>query len=284
MTQWKPKFVPATEQRGLPDLNPPPLEVEGGGGTVPHIYYARRDTHPTQPGWIINRDSHPIQQAKYIKGGWTPREEFGSFVYGMFGNDQVKDANGVLFDSAKEPYRVFFQRGGAEHMPVDQVIAYGWHITPPYKGVKFPQVDNLDIPRFQCAECPHRPFVASIHLKTHLESTHKYTRMELIQYANDEDISWERRIEHHEQVAAAEAEPETFPDLNLSDDPVLETETVLSCDDCDYTTPADSKQHKTALRMHRRIHASPEPEPVAAGVSEETTHGHDANLPGDGTV
>jgi|TARA_R110000824_G_scaffold10817_6_gene47363 hypothetical protein len=279
MTQWKPQYVPAAEQSGVPDLNPPPMETEGVRGSDPHIYMARRRSHPTQPGWIIPRDSTANQQAKYIKAGWEPLEQYGSFVYGQFGNDAVKDVNGVHFDSSKENYKVFFQRGGAPAMPVDQVIAYGWHLRPPYKGVVFPQLEGLNIPSFQCEECDHAPFVATTHLKIHLESTHNYTRMELTAYAKDIGISWERRVEEHEKPNLEKAEPFsslgeiTGPELN-EEKPVSE---ILSCDECDYQTNADHSRPSQALAMHQRKHASPAPELVVAGVSEETTHGLDAN-------
>ena len=265
MTQWKPTLVEDTA-RGIPKLNPTPLDEVATRGSDPWMYYARRDTHPSQPGWIYCKPSTPNDRAKFVRVGWVPLDQYGSFIYGQRGNTEVKDANGVMFGSSDENYRVFFQKGGAPVMPVDQVIAYGWHRQAPYANddgtpMDFPQLAGLDIPEYQCLECNHAPYVATAHLRTHLLQTHQYSRIELNSYAQDSGVTWERRPNQHETPST----PAAAPAPTLTHVALLR----LCCDECDFQTPADSKRPSQSLRMHQRKHASP----VLAGVSEETTHG-----------
>lgn len=266
MTQWKPKLI-QDEQSGIPDLFPTETPAEGPRGSDPWMYYARRATHPTEPGWIFPRETTPNYRAKYMKAGWVPLDQFGTFVYGLWGNIAVQDVAGVHFDSSRENYRVFFQKNGAEHMPVDQVIAFGWHLDPPYKQITFPQLEGLEIPVFQCLDCNHAPFAASAHLRIHLLSTHNYSRTELNVYAEEAGLTWSRR--HGDREIAPEAPVLPMPAIDLTPT----TPTAMSCSECDFVTKSSSKRPKSSLRMHMRTHASPEPELVAVGVSEETTQG-----------
>lgn len=258
MTQWRPKLIESEDQRGVPDLNPPPMQRKEQKGSDPWMYYARRATHPTEPGWIYPKDANSHHRSKFMKVGWIPLDQFGSFIYGQLGNDQVLDANGNLFDSSRENYRVFFQKGGAPHMPVDQVIAFGWHRRLPYKQVVFPQLEGLDIPEFQCLECTHAPFVATSHLRVHLMQTHGYSRTELNVYAQDAGLTWERRIAQHER-AMADPEP-TVADMTPAG-PV-----PLTCDQCDFTTP-EGKNPGISLSAHKRKKHVESPALVVAGAS-----------------
>jgi hypothetical protein len=244
MTDWRPKLV-QNDQDGLPDLNAAPVQKAEQKGSDPWMYYARRANHPTEPGWIYTKDANSHHRAKYMKVGWVPLDQFGTFIYGQLGNDAIVDTNGNIFDSSRENYRVFFQNGGAAHMPVDQVISYGWHRRPPYRQVTFPQLEGLTIPDFQCLECTHAPFVATAHLRTHLMQTHGYSRTELNVYAQDAGLTWERRVAEHEKASAKV--PEAVADLTPTD-PV-----PLTCDVCDWTTP-QGKKPIPSLRMHKRKH------------------------------
>ena len=238
--QWQAPIPQNEGAGGIPTLNPSALDVEKDPSD-PSMYYRRRSDHPTQSNWIIMKSAQPANRAKFMKVGWVPLDEYGTFIHAQ----RSTDANGVAFDATREKWRVIFQRDGAKAFPLDQVIAYRWHARPPYKEVVFPQLEGVSVPQFDCPQCSWSHVEAS-YLKTHLEVAHAYTRTEIVAYSKDSGIVFERRTAKPEEVKAPVV-------LEMTSEPP----STLRCDQCDYETKTESKRPEQALRMHKRTHKLP---------------------------
>jgi hypothetical protein len=116
--------------------------------------------------------------------GFDFLSHYGTTIYDQPGNKSTRDINGVLFSNVEEPYRLFFQKDGAKEFPVSQIIAYRWHIRPPYRQVSFPQLDGVQVYDLFCPECDTGVF-SSIeeqeavellrqHLTTNANAAHSY--------------------------------------------------------------------------------------------------------------
>ena len=122
-----------------------------------HIYYRQPN------GWITFGAATMIERAKFQAEGWQPLTDYPSFD---FANVWASD----------NPHVTLFQFGGAKEMPLDQIIAHGYHFWPPlvptcrqprtekhshsracYIGarpVEFPQLEGMELPeRPVCRFC-----------------------------------------------------------------------------------------------------------------------------------
>ena len=156
----------------IPSLYPDVVERTTPPGKGEHGYYKRRSD-----GWIITAGVWPTYKADMNFKGLDFLSRYGTFVYGTPWGDTNKDRRGVPFNTLAEPWRFILQSpGGAEEFPISQVIAYRWHIRPPYREVKFPQLEGVDVFDFFCPECEKGIFSsvdmqeAVDMLRTHLTS------------------------------------------------------------------------------------------------------------------
>ena len=235
-TQWQ---APIEQKAAapVPTMNPSELDAKEVP-TDPSMYYRARADHPSMPGWILMKQAAPQNRARFVQYGWTPLDEFGTFIHAQ----KSKDANGVKFNSTNHGnWRVLFQRGGASMFPVDQIVAYGWHLRPPFKEAVFPQMADVEVPEFLCPQCS-KSYPDATYLKTHLVSRHDYTRMEIVAYAKDSGITFERH--------GARPAPEPVPKVLDMTTPPAER---LSCDQCGFVTKEDSKRPKQSLSTHQRM-------------------------------
>lgn len=140
-------------------------------------------------GWIAPAQSAPNYYASKLRRAWTPLPQYGTFT----GGEGSTDTRGIPFDAHVEMWRVIFQKGGADAFPIDQIIAYNWHLAPPYAGVTFPQMEGVEVPQIDCPECDLVPCHDVADLATHLRIGHKYTRSDLKVYGDEIGIKFDRK-------------------------------------------------------------------------------------------
>lgn len=138
-----------------PSLYPEVAEVKTPPGRGEHGYYRKAGN-----GWIVTAPIwHTFRADMEYKGcEFLPR--YGAFTIDQPWGTPNKDATGARFNSALEPWRIIFQKGGAKEFPVEQVIAFRWHINSPYAEVKFPQLEGVEVHDLWCPECESVVFSA----------------------------------------------------------------------------------------------------------------------------
>lgn len=144
-------------------------------GTLPGIYWRKSD------GWITH-SFHPesTQGKRHISvKHWEPLKRYPRVLH------EVEYA---------QPFVALFRAGGEVEFPPEQIIAYGWDLTPPIvldckgldefehpehdescmKIVRFPQLAGVEVKRFKCELCPpgRAGFLTEGHLKAHTEVMH----------------------------------------------------------------------------------------------------------------
>lgn len=181
-----------------PSLYPEPYDAPEPPGRGRHGYYKKPD------GWIVVAATTPSNRRDYEYKGFIYLPQYGEFVNGSAqprAAAKERDARGNPWNPALEPWRLIFQRGGAKEFPVDQIIAYRWHIHPPYREVQFPQLAGNEITNYGCPECDKgifssvNPREAALMLRTHLTSAidgqHKYTPADLNALGKEWGIDFE---------------------------------------------------------------------------------------------
>lgn len=129
----------------------------------------REDGEPIPGGgFIVIGPAWPVEVARQYEKGMRRLRRYGEFP--------LRDLR-ARWNSLQEPYRLLFARGGAHEFSIEQVIAHKWHVKPPYKGVRFPQLENalatgeLAPEDLQAVKCPYpgcgRTFANEEHLKKH---------------------------------------------------------------------------------------------------------------------
>lgn len=156
-----------------PTLYPEPIEVAAPPGKGKHGYYRKPD------GWIVVAATTPTNRADYEYKGFIRLSKYPEFNNGSAqprAQAKERDARGNPWNPALEPWRLIFQLDGAKEFPIDQVVAYRWHIRPPYREVTFPQLEGVEITNYGCPECERglfsstNPNEAAQMLRTHLTS------------------------------------------------------------------------------------------------------------------
>ena len=239
-----------------PTLFPTDLDNPEPPGRGKHGYYRRGDT-----GWVTVGATTPANRGHYEYKGFVFLSQYGEFVNGTAGGaKKERDARGALWNPADEPWRLIFQRGGAKEFPVSQIIAYRWHVRPPYKEVTFPQLESVKVYDFQCPECTRGLFSSTVEadavaqLKVHLTSgvnnQHSYTPTDLRALAQEWGLDFEsRRIGTNPVRRVHDQTPE--PDA-----PELTPVTLLSCEECGWAPKPDAKKPEFALMLHKRSHGT----------------------------
>lgn len=178
-----------------PTLYPTPADVEVRGGKGLHGYYRNK------AGWIVVQSTTPANKEATIYKGGTFLNKYGEFTNGTSGaNPRERDDRGMPWNPADEPWRLIFQRGGAIEFPLEQVLAYHWHINPPYREVEFPQLADLNVTDYFCPECEKGVFSSSeppeaaemlrIHLTSGIDRRHEYRTEDLTLLGEREGIDF----------------------------------------------------------------------------------------------
>lgn len=138
------------QQQGAPSTN----------RNINDIYWRKPD------GWITvgpnaqsGVDGRPLTAQSDTKRrlGWEPLIQY-SFTDRVSDKTGQRDTIELTTDRLNTPDKFywFFVNGGAPLFPIDQIVAYHWHITPPFELPKtvFPQLDEYDVPEpHHCPAC-----------------------------------------------------------------------------------------------------------------------------------
>ena len=217
-----------------PSMFPEVRELNAPPGKGKHGYYKNIR------GWIVIQSTTPSNRTGTEYKGGRFLSQYGEFV--MDTNDprgapKAQDAKGNPWNSAVEPWRVIFQLGGAKEFPIDQIIAYRWHIRPPYREAVFPQLSETKVYDFFCPECDDRVFSspnereAVFQLRTHLTSgintAHGYRPEDLRALGEQEGIDFfSNRVGTRGIRRSADA-PAAVTEETVAEPSPLESTTVL---------------------------------------------------------
>jgi hypothetical protein len=202
------------------------------------MYYRKPD------GWIVPAQSAPNYFAGKIGRKFTPLPQYGTFTPG----EMSEDTRGIPFNAHAEPWRVIFQNNGAEAFPVEQIVAYNWHLSPPYAGVSFPQMEGVEVPEMYCPECDIMPCHDIADLAVHLRIGHKYTRADLTAYGNEIGIKFDRKRTRVKLPPGLETK---LAKIEATESPPLERGEVCGLDGCNWAVPKNSEKPKGAMEWHR---------------------------------
>ena len=255
-----------------PTLYPEPIEAHAPPGRGRHGYYRKTN------GWIGVGSTTPSNRADYEYKGFTFLSRYAEFTNGSAQPRAVareRDAKGNPWNPALEPWRLIFQLGGAHEFPVEQIIAYRWHIRPPYREVKFPQLAGVEITNYGCPECDKgvfssvNPREAAIQLRTHLTSRsngqHSYTPADLRELGKEWDIDFESARSGRRTVTVEEPEevvPVEIPDMKPPGKD-------YTCGACGYAPTG--KAPWLALRNHKcTVGVLPEQDAALKGATDGT--------------
>lgn len=224
-------------------------------------------------GWVIAGPGWPQEYAKRIRHGWQHLGAYGSFVPGHLS----RDTRGAAFSAAREGWRVGFQTdsdGFAKEFPVEQIIAYGWHITPPYREVKFPQLDGIEIETFECPECVRLPFSLASSLATHLRIGHDYSRTDLTEYGREMDIDFTQKGSREQERELREIAQRNLAEAGLT----LSNEFVCDVPGCGWAVPEVKTNKKQSLAAHKRFKHERARVPDEESAPEGSEHYGDASV------
>lgn len=213
-----------TQFLDAPSLYPEIVERATPPAKGEHSYYRRKSD-----GWILTAGAWQSMKADMEFKGLEYLPKYGVFTYGTPWGDTNKDRTGRDFNVLSEPWRLIFQTpGGADEFPVSQIIAYRWHIRPPYREVKFTQLQGLEVFDYFCPECENGIFSAvdqqdaMEQLRTHLTSrtneSHSYRPEDLRALGAELGIDFfapRRRRGARVAPPAFESEPQPEP-IDLS--------------------------------------------------------------------
>ena len=231
-----------------PTLYPEIHEVQAPAGKGLHGYYRKKN------GWVTTGPTTDSNRADFEYMGHTFLAQYGQFK-NVDDLTHERDINGVGWNSFKEPWRRLFQLGGAKEFPLDQIIAYHWHIKPPYREVNFPQAKGVKIYDLFCPECDNGIFsslneadaarMLRQHLMSKINDAHSY-RVEDFQKLGEEwgiDF-FNQRVGQRAVRRAVEDEAEVS--LETPEAPQF-SESAFICPDCDYE--AETARQLSGHRM-----------------------------------
>lgn len=93
-------------------------------------------------GEICASPNWPSEYMQRVDEGWTSLRKYGEFVLQQTG-----------WNVTREPFRLIFMNGGAKEFSPEQIVSHNWHKRPPYKGIKFPQLDMDFVADTTCKFC-----------------------------------------------------------------------------------------------------------------------------------
>ena len=221
----------------IPTLYPDIVEAPSAPGRGAHGYYRRAPSGP-RGGWIMAIGAWPSFRSDMEYKGNIFLQRYGTWVMpGPGAGSTVTDLKGVRFNPGDEPWRLIFQHGGAHEFPLSQIIAYRWHITPPYREVVFPQLEGVKVYDLFCPECETGTFSSVVqgeavdmlrqHLVSKVNTSHQY-RPEDFRALGEEygiDFFAPRRGRRDASTGSLAPEPVETPAF------VAEA-TIFRCNDC----------------------------------------------------
>ncbi len=227
------------------ELNPSPVEVSGQVDPSLACYWRRPDDGTPRARWITSGQHNASAFMHNARKGMVPLLEYGVFKSSVASSDK----NGHPWNAHAEPWRLIFQMGGAREFPASQVIAYRWHIQPPYGGVNFPQLEGMDIDIIECPECEKGIFAYAYDLGQHLRLGHAWSPAELREYGREVSLSFAR------QRTARAARPLAVPVKIIEEleEQVIPRDKEYACSDCDWAPVKGNKNPRLALSGHRRM-------------------------------
>lgn len=202
---------------------PPPAPIPAGwmnqrpttarNRNINPIYWKKADW---EGGWIIVGPGLETAQAdRWQKKGRKPLLEY-SYTDKVNPRTQIRETIELNADRLGSTYRWYwlFKNGGAKVFPIEQIVAYHWHIEPPYGLPKsvFPQLEEWDVPEpFWCAACPGKinPLNSESELLTHAMITHRMTLQQardLLPFAHERPRDRGAVLAIRKKVKAIEAE------------------------------------------------------------------------------
>ena len=212
-----------------PTLYPEVQTVRSPVGRGLHGYYRKPN------GWIVVASTTSSNRQDYEYKGFTFLSRYGQFKNdGDAGGQTLKavDAKGQPWNPISEQWRLLFQQGGAKEFAVDQIIAYHWHLSPPYREIVFPQLTSITVTDYFCPECDRGIFSAvnpmeaaqalRIHLTSGVSDSHHYTAEDLRKLGQEEGIDFfsARRVKGSVRRGMAQPKEgaEAIPDLTLNEE------------------------------------------------------------------
>ena len=219
-----------------PSLYPEQAEPVAQAGRGAHGYY-RRGPGGSRGGWIMAIGAWPGFRSDMEYKGYVFLQRYGTWVLpGPGAGSTVTDRRGVRFNPGDEPWRFIFQDGGAHEFPLSQIIAYGWHITPPYREVVFPQLEGVKIYDYFCPECETGTFSSTDkqeavdwlrqHLVSGKDGTHAYRPEDLRALGEEYGIDFFAPRRGRREASGAHTEQVTNPSQMVAG------ETTFRCNDC----------------------------------------------------
>lgn len=141
--------------------------------------YWRKASWEQDPGWIIIGPGPETAQALR----WQSRGREALVELSLTDRVSPKTRRRERIDYnednlARNRYYWLFKNGGAKEFPIHQIVAFKWHVKPPYGLSKeaFPQLEEYELPDpWWCALCPPQvmPKNSATHLLQHLMIGHK---------------------------------------------------------------------------------------------------------------
>lgn len=212
----------------LPIATPAWMDAQSTGRGAVNIndIYWKRGPNEEHAGWIligpsaeIGANGRPLtlQAEAWIRKGRVPLVQY-SYTNRTYKNGERHTIE-TSADRLHTEWRWYwlFKNGGAHLFPIDQIVAYKWHIKPPYDLPKsvFPQLDEWDVPDpLWCAACPgtRAPKNSVEELVTHAMIAHRMTEpqaRDLLKYASEPPVgpsglNIRRKAAKIEQKAEAE--------------------------------------------------------------------------------
>jgi hypothetical protein len=229
------------------ELNPTPVEVTSQSDPALACYWRRPDDGTERARWITTGQNNASAFMHNARKGMVPLLEYGVFTP----SGKARDKNGVIWDSLGERWRLIFQMGGAKEFPASQVIAYRWHIVPPYRGVEFSQIEGMDIEIIECPECDKGVFSQPYDLGQHLRLGHAWTPAELREYGREIGMSF-ARVRSPRTPRVMDAPADALEELELQEIP-RNKEYACKEPGCDWAPVLGRKSPALALSGHRRM-------------------------------
>ena len=266
-------------EAGLPDLFPD-LEdvdaVEKWRGM--HAYVRCPPNFGPRAGWVQTAPSNLGNRRDYEVRGFKYLFEYGEFLMCQGdGEPKAKDMNGAPWHSFKEPYKLILQKGGAKEFPISQIISMHWHVRPPFRGVRFPQMEGPGAPTiydFECPECQGRehPFIASStsrrqaagwlrqHLTSGINKQHDYSVADLRELGAEIKIDFTtNRIgmvkEHISGPAPATVEEDSEPGFREAEATLAAVPTYnvhFRCTECEWAPLLSDAVPAASLSRHKK--------------------------------
>lgn len=258
-----------------------------GAVNINDIYWKRSEKEENA-GWLLvgpsaepGPDGRPLtrQAETWIRKGRTPLVEY-SYTDRTYRNGDRQTIE-TSKDRLNTEWRWYwlFRNGGAHLFPIDQIVAYHWHINPPYGLSRevFPQLREWDVPNpLWCAACPGRmaPKNSEEELVTHAMIAHRMTEpqaRDLLKYADKPPVgSQGLRIRRKAQAIETKAEEAGIAPLNMPSPEAIAQPSKSICNFCaEEIDPRGLKTHERFCKSRPQGESGVQTEQDADAPKEE---------------